>query len=61
MTNWILDRLGWFLMAAGAAFLALSFYAFSEVSAKYRKDCEEIGGKPLYNGKFYECIREPQK
>jgi hypothetical protein len=51
---------GWFfyLLVAGVSFLAYIIFVIGpEQSAKYRAACIEVGGKPMHNGKHWECLK----
>ena len=32
-------------------------YLHSENNKKYQQVCSDMGGKPVYNGRFMECLK----
>lgn len=48
-------------VAAVALFLFVLFNISKVISQDFIKECEAIGGKALYNGRHYDCLRPPAK
>ena len=46
------------VVAAALAIVVLALFAFVHTANNFAAECEKAGGKSVYNGNHYTCIRK---